>query len=140
MSYRIVHADRSASFHNGVKRVFADNPNFDFVDHCGYLEQALESLDIYQPNLLLTASNLYDTRNAVQAFCGHRELYMPEMKIIVLTMVTSLDFLLNGLIKGVDGYLTKEATADDIFNCVLEVSIGDRYLTVPEEVKRRTKE
>ena len=29
-------------------------------------------------------------------------------KIIVLTMVSSLDYFLNGLIKGVDGYLTKE--------------------------------
>ena len=43
MPLRIVHADRSALFHNGMKRVFADNPDFDLVDHCGYLEQALES-------------------------------------------------------------------------------------------------
>lgn len=140
MSLRIVHADRSALFHNGVKRVFADNPEFDFVDHCGYLEQALKSLDTHKPDLLLTATNLYDTSNAVQAFCGHRELYMPDMKIIVLTMVSSLDYFLNGLIEGVDGYLTKEATADDIYNCIFDVSIGDRYLTVPNEVKRRTKE
>ena len=61
-------------------------------------------------------------------------------KIIVLTMVSSLDYFLNGLIKGVDAYLTKETTADDIYNCILDVSIGDRYLTVPDEVKRRTKE
>ena len=68
--------------------MFADNPDFEFVDHCGYLEQASESLDIHKPDLLLTATNLYDTSNAVQAFCGHRELYMPDMKIIVLTMVS----------------------------------------------------
>jgi DNA-binding NarL/FixJ family response regulator len=97
-------------------------------------------INTYEPDLLLTATNLYDTSNAVQAFCGHRELYMPEIKIIVLTMVSSLDYFLNGLIKGVDGYLPKEATADDIYSCVLDVSIGDRYLTVPDEVKRRTKE
>ena len=53
MRLRIVHADRSALFHKGVKRVFADNPDFEFVDHCGYLEQALESLDTHKPNLLL---------------------------------------------------------------------------------------
>ena len=90
MRLRIVHADRSALFHNGVKRLFADNPDFEFVDHCGYLEQASESLDIHKPDLLLTATNLYDTSNAVQAFCGHRELYMPDMKIIVLTMVSTM--------------------------------------------------
>jgi DNA-binding NarL/FixJ family response regulator len=62
MSYRIVHADRSMLFHRGVKSLFAGDKDFEFVDHCSYLEQAFESLETHRPNLLLTATNLYDTR------------------------------------------------------------------------------
>src|SRR6187397_507119 len=115
MSLRIVHADRHKLFHDGLKSVFKNAPDFEIVDHCAYLDLAIASLDRNKPDVLFTATSLYDTRNAVIAFCDYRDAYIPEMKIIVLTMVSSLDYFLNGLIKGVDGYLTKEASADDIY-------------------------
>ena len=73
MGLRIVHADRHKLFHDGLKGVFTDDPYFEIIDHCKYFDLAVASLDRNRPDILITATTLYDTRNAVRAFCDHRD-------------------------------------------------------------------
>ena len=138
MKYPIVHAERDILFHHGLKNLFSDNDEFDFVDHCCYLDSALKSLDHHKPRLLITGTHLYDERFVVESFCEYRRSCLPELKIIVLTSLNELDYLINSFLSGVDGYLTKDATAEEIFHCLLDVYIGDSHITIPP-IKKENK-
>jgi DNA-binding NarL/FixJ family response regulator len=126
-------------FYKAVKKLFIDNDDFVFIDHCSYLIDALESLDTHRPDILITSSNLYDGRNVVGTFCDHREVYMPEMKIIVLTMVDSLDFFLNAFKRGVEGYVYKTCEGFEVYQCILDVANGEHYLSIHEQVAKKYK-
>jgi DNA-binding NarL/FixJ family response regulator len=77
------------------------------------------------------------TKNAIQAFCDQRDLYMPEMKIVVLTMVDSLDFFSNVFKRGVEGYVYKTCEADEVYQCMPDVVNGDHYLSIHEQMAKK---
>ena len=134
MKYSIIHAERDFRFYEKLKNALADYHDFEFVDHCCYLDSALQSLNAHHPCILITASKLYDEPKAVEAFCDHRDTFMPALKIIVLTSKDNLDHFLNSVASGVEGYLSKSCTTNEIYQCLHNIVNGDNYLGLPKQV------
>jgi DNA-binding NarL/FixJ family response regulator len=129
MKYQIIHADRDFRYHEKLKTAFAQYSDFHFVDHCCYLDAALQSLSIHQPQILITASKLYDETNVVEALCNYRQTMMPNLKIIVLTSKEDMGHFLNSMVEGIDGYIAKGCPVEEIHKCLSRVINGDHYLS-----------
>ena len=134
MKYPIVHAERDIRFHLGLKNLLSQNKELEFSDHCCYLDAALHSLDLYKPKLLITGYHLYDERYVIKTFCEYRKACLPGLKIIVLTKYNDLDYMLDALINGVDGYLTKDAGDEEMFKCILSVAGEGTHLNIGQQV------
>jgi DNA-binding NarL/FixJ family response regulator len=137
MKYPIVHAERDLRFHLGLKNLLTQNDEFQFSDHCCYLDAALQSLDQYKPKVLITGYHLYDERYVIKTFCEYRKACLPGLKIIVLTRHNDLDYMLDALISGVDGYLTKDAGDEEMLNCISSVARGRTHLSIGQQVSDR---
>lgn len=134
MKYQIIHAERDFRFHQKLKTAFASYPEFNFIDHCCYLDAALQLLETQQPSILITASKLYDETNVVEAFCNYRDAAMPHLKIIVLTSKENMDHFLNSVVAGVEGYIAKGSSAEEIYQCLQSIINGDNYLGIQKQV------
>ena len=130
MNYPIIHADRDYRFHEKLKTAFVQYPDFQFLDHCCYLDAALPLLAKHQPAMLLTASKLFDEANVAEAFCAYRDENMPGLKIIVLTSKENIDHFLNSISAGVNGYISKWSPIEEIHQCMKAIINGDNYLGV----------
>jgi DNA-binding NarL/FixJ family response regulator len=134
MKYPIVHAERDLRFHLGLKNLLAQNEEFQFSDHCCYLDAALQSLDQYKPKLLITGYHLYDERYVIKTFCQYRKACLPGLKIIVLTKHNDLDYMLDAMIHGVDGYLTKDASDEEMLKCILSIIAEGTHHSIGQQI------
>ena len=133
MKYPILHADRDFKFCEKLKKYLSSFNEFEFVDQCCYLDAALQSLDKYQPAILITASKLLDETKVVESFCEYRDSNMPDLKIVVLTSKDDADHFLNSIITGVEGYISKSCNEEDIYHCIKTVMEGGNYFGVPRQ-------
>jgi DNA-binding NarL/FixJ family response regulator len=53
----------------------------------------------------------------------------PRIKILILTMHKSKEYLRNALSAGVDGYLLKENAYDDLITAIRTIQQGKRYIS-----------
>ena len=134
MNYTIIHAERELRYHEELKNLLALHREFEFIDHCCYLDSAIKSLRRYQPAILITGSKLYDETRVVESFCDYRDACMRDLKIIVLTGKDNPEHFLNSVVKGVDGYIHKTCGIDEIYQCIYTVANGDNYLGVQKQV------
>ena len=111
-----------------------------FAAHCSHLDSALLALDLYKPDILITGYHLVDEESVLEIFCEYRRTCLPGLKIIVLTELTSMDYMINALISGVDGYIRKDAIGEEIYKCIFDVFIGDTHIAIPGQVKKSSKE
>ena len=130
MKYQIIHADRDFRYHQKLKTALAAYADVHFLDHCCYLDSALQLLHTHRPSILLTASKLYDEPNVIEAFCTYRDAAMPDLKIIALTSKEDLDHFLNSIVAGVEGYIAKSCSFEEIHQCITNIMNGDNYLGV----------
>jgi DNA-binding NarL/FixJ family response regulator len=128
MKYSIIHAERDFRYSEKLKTALTESEEFEFVDQCCYLDSALQSLNAHPPDIIITASKLYDETKAVEALCEYRDSFMPGLKIIVLTSKDDLDHFLNSVAAGVEGYISKSCTTDEIQQCLHAIINGDNYL------------
>ena len=133
MKYPIIHAERDFRYGEKLKKALAEFNEFEFVDHCCYLDAALQSLKKYEPAILITASKLYDETKVVEAFCEFREYNMPNLKIIVLSSKDDVDHFLNSIVAGVEGYISKSSSNAEIYECIKTVINGDNHLGVQKQ-------
>jgi DNA-binding NarL/FixJ family response regulator len=136
MKYQILHAERDFRYHERLKAAFANHPEFDFIDHCCYLDAGLQLLNSRRPAILITASKLYDETHVVEAFCRYRDATLPNLKIIILTSKEDMDHFLNSIVSGADGYISKFCTTEEIYECINTVINGDSFLGIQQQVTR----
>jgi len=140
MKYPILHAERDLTLHHGLKNLLSQSGEFEFAAHCSYMTSALLALDWYKPDILITGHHLEDEYNVVETFCEFRRTCFPGLKIIVLTDLKDMDPMINALIRGVDGYIRKDAPSEEIYKCIFDVFIGDSHIAISGQEKKSNKE
>ena len=121
--YRIVLADDHAMFRQGVKKILEDADELEVVgeasDGFELLEVSKETtpdmvvLDISMPNL----RGLEATREIKTIF--------PNVKVLILTMFRSKEYVLGAISAGAEGYLLKEDADTELFVAVDKIRQGD---------------
>ena len=123
---RILVADDHAIVRSGLKQVLDAKPDMEVVaeaeDGAEAVEKALEEdvhlaiLDVSMPRM-----------TGIQA-AGELQKRKPELKILMLSMHDSEQFLFEALKAGASGYVLKSAADTDIVDAVRSAMRGDSYL------------
>jgi DNA-binding NarL/FixJ family response regulator len=134
MAVTILHADRFELFHEGLKSLLEQEfEGFKVIGLCSTEEETTEAIRQYAPAILITDCTLLPNTYVLPQICSFRDNMLPSMKIIVLTMHTSIHYFNDAMVLGVDGYLFKYNSADEICACLKAVYQGRKYCLKPEE-------
>lgn len=121
----ILLADDHKMVREGFKTLLKTYDNIKVVGEASDGEEALKLAKELKPNLILMDINMPHL-NGIEASKKIKE-FSANIKIIILTMLDNVKFIMDAVQTGIDGYLYKEAEFTELIDAIEEVSSGNEY-------------
>jgi two-component system nitrate/nitrite response regulator NarL len=124
---RVVLADDHVFVRDGIKSLLKNEPNIEVV---GEAADGLETLEVVidkQPDLLIVDIRMPHL-TGIEVVEKLRDLNLP-VKIIILTMYESEEYVLKSIKAGADGYLLKGSSKEEFLKALHAVISGSKYFS-----------
>jgi len=124
---RIVLADDHTILREGLRALLSADPNIDIIGEAQDGREAVRCVENLGPDLLLMDLSM-PRMSGLDAISEIKKRF-PETKIIALTVHKTEEYLLTTLQAGVNGYVLKDATHDELVMAIHSVMAGKPYLS-----------
>ncbi len=111
----------------GVRRLLEDNPDLEIVGEACSGEEAVNLVRELNPDIVLMDLNMPGI-GGLEATKKLKHL-VPQVRIIIVTMVDDTMFPQRLLKAGASGYLTKGAKTEEIMRAIRDVMVNKRYIS-----------
>ena len=123
---KILFVDDHVGLRDGMKEMLKNkDSSFDFVCASDY-ESALETLKENRDIKIAILDLNLDGRSGLELIPEMKKLN-PEISILIYTMFNDVIHVENSLLNGVNGYITKDATIDELTAAITTVAKGNSY-------------
>lgn len=126
-SIRVLLADDHALVRAGIRRLLESLPDVQVVAETGDGRTALQLIETYEPDVALLDISMPELNGLDTAVRVVRE--HPLVRVIILSMHASEEYVLRALASGVAGYMLKDAAISELEVAVRAVARGDTYLS-----------
>ncbi|NUU37827.1 response regulator [Pseudomonas sp. C2B4] len=139
MNLKVILADDHPIVLFGVRMALVQDPGIEICGEAADSTELIELLDRLNPDVLI--SDFYMPGGAhgdgltLVTFVKRR---YPQVKLIILTMMTNPSILESIIRAGTEGILLKSAVQDDVLDAIRQVASGHKY--VAEAVKKLLEE
>jgi len=134
---RILIIDDHPLFREGIKTILARDGRFDVVDEAGSGREGIEKACQLKPDVVLLDVSLPDETGMEVA----RKLrtQIPRTKIMILSMHSKIDYIVEAFQAGATGYVVKESAAERLAQGLEAVASGEYFLdsSISHEVVAR---
>lgn len=120
---RILLADDHRMFRQGLREVIERKTNFEVVGEAGTGREALDMIEALRPDIVLLDIQMPEVNGV--AVAQQVALTHPEVKIVMLTMYREDQHLVDAIQAGAQGYLLKDADADELIDVLTRVQRGE---------------
>jgi DNA-binding NarL/FixJ family response regulator len=127
--YRIVLADDHPLTRQGIKTILQRRCDLEVVgEACDGLDllNQLEIAKLY-PNMVIIDISMPNI-SGLEATRRIKEMF-PGIKVLILTMHNSQEYLSHAIAAGADGYLIKEDAGKDLFSAIDRIREGGHYIS-----------
>jgi len=124
---KIILVDDHQIVRDGIKSLLSDNSQIEIIGEAQSAYELFNLLKIQIPDIVLldialpTMSGIEVSKILSNDF--------PQIKKLILSMYTSEDFIFNALKTGINGYLPKNTTRDELVLAINEVNNGNEYFS-----------
>jgi DNA-binding NarL/FixJ family response regulator len=125
--YRIVLADDHQLLREAIKKSIEEIPDLQVVGEASDGLELLTLLESVAPDLILLDISM-PRFNGIDS-AGEIKKGYPTVKILILTMIKSREFIHRALEIGVNGYLLKENAFSDLISAIRTIQKGETYLS-----------
>jgi DNA-binding NarL/FixJ family response regulator len=113
-------------FRDGIVALFSDQVEIVITDVASNAEEALERLSFNKPDVMLLDISL-PGKSGIEII-AEAKLIVPEIKILILSMHTSEDYIFKALRAGALGFLAKQnTTKPELIKAIMAISAGKEY-------------
>lgn len=126
-SYRIVLADDHKLIRRGIKKIIEERPGLEVVGEAGDGRELLSILGEVAPDLAIVDMSMPEM-GGLEAIKKIKTGF-PDVKVLVLTMHTEKDYLLQALSAGADGYLLKEDADVELYSAIKAIQGSGNYIS-----------
>lgn len=124
---KILLVDDHSILLDGLKKLIEEDDMLSIVDAVGNVPDAIRAIDKHKPELVITDYNLGDD-DGLSLVQKTRRLF-PEMKFIVLSMHDEAHLVKEILKEGVNGYVLKKDTKEELLEAIYAVRGGKMYMS-----------
>jgi DNA-binding NarL/FixJ family response regulator len=126
MSIRVLIVDDSNLFRLGLSALLSANTDFAVIGNLRSSKEALQTAGRLDPDVVLMNEppSLSGLEDVAQLKRRH-----PSIKVVMLTAFKSEDYVRQALRTGVDGYLLRDTSIDELFMAIRYVAQGKNYLS-----------
>jgi DNA-binding NarL/FixJ family response regulator len=125
--YRILLADDHIIFREMITKSLQGIPGLEIVGEVGDGLELLASIKTLKPHLIILDISM-PRLSGLEAAAEIKRRH-PKIKILLLTMHRSKDYLSRALELGVDGYLLKENAFHDLITAIETIREGKKYIS-----------
>jgi DNA-binding NarL/FixJ family response regulator len=125
--YKIVLADDHRLVRQGIKRIIEEDHHLKVVGEVGDGQELLDLLQEVHPDLVICDIAMPRLRG-LEAAQRVKDLY-PGIKVLILSMHRSREYLHQAQLAGVDGYILKEDADTSLKTAIQAVRQGKLYFS-----------
>ncbi|MDT8420310.1 MAG: response regulator transcription factor [Desulfuromonadales bacterium] len=125
--YKVMLADDHVMLRHGIRSIIESVDGFQVVGEANDGAELISLLHKHTPDLVVLDISMPKIRGIEAA--GEIKIIFPEVKILILTMHKSGQYLHHALSAGVDGYLLKEDAPKEIFTAIETIRKGRKYIS-----------
>ena len=123
---RILLADDHLLVRSGVRALLAAVPGMQVVAEAADGEEALTLAELHKPDIAVLDIAMKGM-NGLEAARRLQQSH-PKMKMLMLSMYSSEEYVMQALNAGANGYLLKDSASDELERAILKVMQGESYL------------
>lgn len=133
---RLLIVDDHPLFREGLKAILRRDTGIEIAGEAGSAAEALRRARTDKPEVALVDISLPD-RSGIQLVRELRAM-LPQLFILVVSMHTKADYIVEAIRAGANGYVTKDAAAERLLDGLRQVGDGAFYLdpAISQEVSR----
>lgn len=124
---QVILADDHQMFRDGIKAVLSDETDIQIIREVSSGEELIKSLNSCMPHVIVTDISMPD-KSGIDATRIITSKF-PCAKVLILSMHTNEEFIMNAIKAGASGYLPKDAGRDELLKAIRTISAGDEYFT-----------
>lgn len=125
--YRIVIADDHVLFRQGIKKVLEEMDDIEIVGEANDGLELLNLLKKLTPHMVVLDISMPNLRG-IEA-THEIKVINPAIKVLILTMHKSKDYLYHAISAGAEGYVLKEDADTDLFSAIEKIRKGKTYIS-----------
>src|SRR5690606_20919072 len=122
---RILIADDHQIVRDGMEAMLSGIPDFEIVGSVGSGEEAINAARVNSPDVVLMDIRMTGM-SGIEASRWIKE-NDDRIPVIIITMEANRDFVSAALKSGVDGYLPKDISKNDLVDAIRSVHKGEKY-------------
>jgi DNA-binding NarL/FixJ family response regulator len=127
MNSKILLVDEHTLFRKGLRALLSANADFTIVDDMGISRDIVHVAQRQQPDIVLM--DLHTTGSQGLDIVQQFKRRMTHVRVVLLTSMRTEDYVRAALVAGVDGYVLKSASVDELVMALNSVAAGKKYLS-----------
>jgi DNA-binding NarL/FixJ family response regulator len=125
--HKVIIAEDHTILREGLRALLSSEPDLQIVAEAGNGREAVQIANLYKPKLVLIDITMPLT-NGTEAIRWIKHRY-PEMKVIVLTVHKTEEYIRAALEAGADGYVLKDDPSTELLHAIRNVLKDRKYLS-----------
>jgi len=124
---RVLLADDHTLFRDGVRRLLDSTPGIEVVAEASHGPEALDLAIKTEPNVVLLDVSM-PGRGGLETLRDLKDR-LPKTSVLMLTVHPEDQYAIRCIRSGADGYMTKDATPEELVRALRQVAGGRKYIT-----------
>lgn len=126
MCVKVMIADDHKMIREGLKQLIELEGDMEVIEEAENGLDCIEKLKVNKPEILLLDINM-PKMNGIQTLEKIKEEKM-DLKVLILTVHSEVEYLLKAVDIGVDGYILKDADSTELRKAIFSIMEGNNYI------------
>lgn len=124
---KVILADDHQIVRDGIRMLIEDMEGIEVIDEAGSAREFIAILKNKTPDIAIVDISMPDMSGIeLTAYLSENH---PSLKVLILSMYTSEDFIFNSIKAGASGYLPKNTTKKELDTAIREIMKGGEYFS-----------